>query len=133
MSQAQSPGVAYALIGGSVAIALVPVAMALLKGRTEKNNTAPDPAAPAQVTPSLPTAVDRGTDLAERYFDSLESRAERAEQLLEQTRNEFAEAERRHAAERLEWQRRLDAADAQLVQLRAQIDRLSWRPGGGGK
>lgn len=125
VSQAQSPGVAYALIGGSVLIALAPVLLAAIKDRRvggEKPATEPPTA--------LPKAVERGTDLAERYFDSLEARAERAEQLLEDTRARLLEADRRHAVESLEWQRQLDAAQTEIQQLRQQVDRLTWRGGG---
>lgn len=131
VSQIQSPGVAYALIAGSVLIALVPVLLAMLKGRgggTAERRADP----PAHAPPPLPAAVERGADLAEKYFASLEARALRAEGLLEQTRSDLVESDRRHAADTLEWQRQLDAARAEIGQLRLQIERLSWRAPGGG-
>jgi hypothetical protein len=132
VSTAQSPGVAYALIIGSVLIALVPVLLAVLKGRHTSDGGTKPPDSSASASSPLPAAVERGTDLAERYFASLETRAERAEQLLEQTRAQLVESDRRHAADSLEWQRKLDGAQAEIAQLRSQIDRLVWREQGGG-
>lgn len=112
-----------AALAAAVLVALAPVLIAKMSG---KSADPPKPGGTATASP-LPSIVDRGTDLAERYIHSLEDRADRAETQINELRDEL-EAERRRSAEnQLRMQRDLDAANAEITSLRGQIQMLTWQ------
>lgn len=106
---------------------LVPAVVGVLAKRAEAPKAAPPQTSATPAAPPLPTAVEGGVDLAKRYFDKLEERADAAEVRVTELTARLEQERQRANETQMRMQRDLDAAQFEITQLREQVRMLTWR------